>query len=63
MKKIKSFTGKGIAKNTARLIPVQVNLERFKLLPYPKDDIIRFLFIGRIMKEKALNSFRCCKSY
>lgn len=54
----KFLQSKGIAKNTARLIPGSgVNLERFKLLPYPKDDIIRFLFIGRIMKEKGIEQF------
>lgn len=34
-----------------------VNLERFPALEYPKDDIVRFVFIARIMKEKGIDSF------
>lgn len=33
-----------------------VNLERFSLLPYPKDDEeVRFLFMGRVMAEKGVD--------
>lgn len=54
----KFLQGKGIAKNTAKLIPGSgVNLERFKLLPYPSDDVIRFLYIGRVMKEKGIEQY------
>jgi len=34
-----------------------VNLERFKMLPYPTDDIIRFFFIARVIKEKGIDEF------
>lgn len=32
-----------------------VNLEKFSYKPYPKDEEIRFLFMGRIMKEKGID--------
>lgn len=34
-----------------------VNLERFKLLPYPKDENVRFFFIARVIKEKGIDQF------
>lgn len=34
-----------------------VNLTRFDLKPYPKDETIRFVFIGRIMKEKGIDQY------
>ena len=34
-----------------------VNLERFKPLPYPDQSIIRFVYIGRIMKEKGVDYY------
>lgn len=35
-----------------------VNLEKFKVLDYPKkDDKIRFLFISRLMKEKGIEQY------
>lgn len=50
---------KGIAKNNAKVIPGSgVNLEKFKLLPYPDNgEVIRFSFIGRVMKEKGIEHF------
>ena len=40
-----------------------VNLDEFCPVPYPEnDDIIRFLFVGRIMKEKGVDEyFECIK--
>lgn len=32
-----------------------VNLERFSFQDYPAGDVTRFLFVGRIMKEKGVN--------
>lgn len=32
-----------------------VNTEHYKLLPYPDDNETRFIFIGRIMKEKGID--------
>ncbi len=32
-----------------------INLERYPLTPYPENDHIRFLYLGRIMKEKGID--------
>lgn len=41
-----------------KLIPGSgVNLEHHKLLDYPKDSTIRFLFIGRIIFEKGIEDY------
>ena len=34
-----------------------VNLEQFTYLPLPKDDVVHFLFISRIMKEKGIDQY------
>ncbi len=34
-----------------------VNLERFPYREYPKDDVIKFAFISRIMKEKGIDQY------
>ncbi len=34
-----------------------VNLERFQIMPYPKDDTVRYLFVARIIKEKGIEEF------
>lgn len=48
----------GINSNLLKLIPGSgVNLEKFKLLNYPSDKTIRFLFISRIMKSKGIDEF------
>ena len=48
-----------IAKDRLKLIPGSgVNLEKFSLLDYPKEDEpIEFLFISRIMKEKGIDQY------
>lgn len=48
-----------IAGNKLKLIPGSgVNLDRFKLLDYPKEsEPIEFLFISRIMKEKGIDQY------
>lgn len=48
-----------IAKDKLRLIPGSgVNLEKFSLLEYPKEnEQIEFLFISRIMKEKGIDQY------
>lgn len=47
-----------IAKGRLKLIPGSgVNLEKFKLLEYPTDKTIEFLFISRIMREKGINEY------
>jgi glycosyltransferase involved in cell wall biosynthesis len=52
----KFFIKNRIAKSKTRLIPGSgVNLEQYKLEEYPiSDEIVRFLFIGRIMKAKGI---------
>lgn len=37
-----------------RLSGAGVNLERYACAPYPVDEPVRFLFMGRIMKEKGI---------
>lgn len=46
-----------ICKKQAKLLNgAGVNLDRFSLLPYPKDcEEIRFLFMGRVMAEKGVD--------
>lgn len=54
----KLFMMKKIALNQHRLIPGSgVNLEYFKILDYPSDERINFLFISRIMKEKGIDLY------
>lgn len=51
------FIDKGIVKSNTKIIPGSgVNLEQYKFEEYPEDEgIIRFLFIGRIMKAKGID--------
>ncbi|MGD9679454.1 MAG: glycosyltransferase family 4 protein, partial [Vulcanibacillus sp.] len=52
------FKQKSIIKGDYKIIPGSgVNLNHFKLLPYPNDEVIRFLFIARIMKEKGIYEY------
>lgn len=46
-----------VKKNQACLLNgAGVNLEQYKFLPYPEDEsIFKFLFIGRVMKEKGVD--------
>lgn len=53
-----SFINKGIVieEQTYLLNGAGVNLEHYQVVEYPKDeDDVRFLFIGRIMKEKGMD--------
>lgn len=52
----KLFVDKGIVNGRTRLIPGSgVNLQTHNLEPYPDDNAgIRFLFVGRIMKDKGI---------
>ena len=34
-----------------------VNLDKFKVLEYPNDEIIRFIYVARIMKVKGIDEF------
>lgn len=34
-----------------------VNLTKFQPLPYPKDDVVKFLYIARVMKAKGIEEY------
>lgn len=54
----KFFEDRNIAKGKIELIPGSgVNLEKFKLQPYPSSDIIKFGFISRVRKDKGIDEF------
>ena len=47
-----------ISKEKIKLIPGSgVNLDKYKLLKYPGDKTIEFLFIGRVMKTKGIEEY------
>ncbi|WP_096185789.1 glycosyltransferase family 4 protein [Evansella halocellulosilytica] len=55
---------KKVAVNNNRLIPGSgVNLQRFYLMEYPEGDILRFIFIGRVMKEKGIDQYLKAAQY
>ena len=50
--------GRGIVKGDYDVIPGSgVNLDQFRLHPYPDGDTVDFLFAGRIMKEKGIDQY------
>src|SRR5699024_1863488 len=52
------FENKRLAIGRHQLLPGSgVNLERFPLLEYPDDDVVRFVFISRIMKQKGIDQY------
>lgn len=52
------FVDQKIALGKHGLLPGSgVNLERFSPLPYPRDDMIEFAFVSRIMKEKGIDQY------
>lgn len=52
------FQDKGILKGKKMLIPGSgVNIQHHSFQQYPTDNIIRFLFIGRIQKEKGIDQY------
>lgn len=50
-------------KNDAMLPGSGVNIEEYKVLPYPEDTTIRFFFIARVMKEKGIEEFLSLAEY
>lgn len=55
---LKFLTDYNIATHNNFLVPGSgVNLKHFNLLKYPNKSKIRFLFIGRVMKEKGIEHF------
>lgn len=52
------FEQHGIHGKSSRMLPGSgVNLEKFKLLPYPDTEEIHFMFIARILKEKGIDQY------
>jgi len=58
------FIDRKIALGKHQLLPGSgVNLERFPLLDYPDDEIVKFVFISRIMKEKGIEQYLEAATY
>src|SRR5699024_8034977 len=54
----KFFVDNNIKINNYEIIPGSgVNTDEFSLLPYPPDELVRFVFISRIMKEKGIDQY------
>ena len=52
------FIHEGIVNSNYDLLPGSgVNISRFKLLPYPEETTIEFIFVSRIMKEKGIDEY------
>lgn len=52
------FVDHNIAVEAHAMLPGSgVNLERYPFKPYPKDDVVKFAFISRIMKEKGIDQY------
>ncbi len=52
------FIDRKIAMGKHELLPGSgVNLEHFKVTPYPEKEKIRFIFVSRIMKEKGIDYY------
>ena len=55
---------KGIKGKKQRLLPGSgVNVEHFNYIEYPKDGVLHFLFIGRIMKAKGVDYYLKAAKY
>lgn len=53
-----------VVKGNYKLIPGSgVNLSYHTLLPYPEDNVIKFLFISRILFEKGIEEYLECAKY
>ena len=52
------FLEQGVVRGREKLIPGSgVNLEHFYLMEYPPEDVLHFLFIGRVIKEKGIDLY------
>ena len=47
------------AEKTVRLNGAGVDLEHYAFRPYPQTDPVRFLFVGRVMREKGVDELFC----
>lgn len=52
------FRRGGLVSGRDRLVPGSgVNTKVWQAMPYPKDEVTNFLFVGRVMKEKGIEEF------
>lgn len=52
------INSKGIIKGNQKIIPGSgVNLDHYEVFDYPDDNVINFLFISRVMKQKGIDQF------
>lgn len=52
------FTDRGMAKDKYKMLPGSgVNLDNYRVLEYPPEDTVEFVFIARIMKEKGIDQY------
>ena len=57
---LRLFVDGGIVRRRTRLVPGSgVNLAAHVPVPYPDDEGTRFLFVGRVMKEKGIEELLC----
>ncbi|MFL2122535.1 glycosyltransferase family 4 protein [Marinilactibacillus psychrotolerans] len=58
------INSKGIIKGKQKIIPGSgVNLEHYQVSNYPDDNIINFLFISRVMKQKGIDQYLDAANY
>lgn len=52
------FNNRNMAPGHHHLLPGSgVNLEKYPLLDYPKEDTVNFLYVSRVMKEKGIDQY------
>ncbi|BCC14778.1 TPA: glycosyltransferase family 4 protein [Bacillus cereus] len=55
---MRMLVDRNIIKGHYELIPGSgVNLEEYKFKDFPEEDVLRFIFIGRIMKDKGIDQY------
>lgn len=58
------INSKGIIKGRQKIIPGSgVNLDHYEILDYPDDNVINFLFISRVMKQKGIDQYLDAAKY
>ncbi|KIQ89058.1 glycosyl transferase [Bacillus sp. L_1B0_8] len=58
------FRDEGLINGEYRLIPGSgVNLDYYSVLDYPSDNLINFVFIARVMKEKGIDQYLDAAEY
>lgn len=58
------FIKEKVIKGDYRLIPGSgVNLDYYTVLDYPSDEVVNFLFIARVMKEKGIENYLDAAEY